>query len=86
MLDNVSKGYPMRVKELMSLGTILRELQNLLREHVSIRDIRTILETLAGWAPATRDPELLIEFVRLRAGMQKFSGGRSPELLCTPTI
>jgi flagellar biosynthesis protein FlhA len=68
LLDNVSKSYPKLVEELipnlLSLGTVMRVLQNLLREHVSIRDIRTILETLADWAPTTRDPELLTEFVR----------------------
>jgi flagellar biosynthesis protein FlhA len=147
LLDNVSKNYPKLVEELipnlLSLGTVMRVLQNLLREQVSIRDSRTILEALADWAATTRDPDLLTEFVRqalsrsislpyaqdgqvlpvltldrelettvqeslhrsgegsylaldptiaqamlgnLSEGMQKFSGGSSAVLLCTPTI
>ena len=49
LLDNVSKTYPKLVEELvpnlLTLGAVMRVLQNLLRENVSIRDIRTILET-----------------------------------------
>ena len=68
LLDNVAKSYPKLVEELvpnlLALGAIMRVLQNLLREHVSIRDMRTILETLADWAPVTKDPDLLTEYVR----------------------
>jgi len=68
LLDNVSKTYPKLVEELipnlLNLGAVMRVLQNLLRENVSIRDIRTILETLADWAATTQDPDLLTEYVR----------------------
>ncbi len=68
LLDNVSKNYPKLVEELipnmMNLGGVLKVLQNLLREGVSIRDMRTILETLADVAPQVKDPELLTEYVR----------------------
>lgn len=68
LLDNLAKTYPKLVEELvpsiLSLGTIMRILQNLLAEGVSIRDLRTILETMADWAPVTRDPEILTEYVR----------------------
>jgi len=49
---------------MVSLSTLMRVLQNLLRESVSIRDLRTILETLGDWAHATQDPEILTEYVR----------------------
>jgi len=39
-------------------------LQNLLRERVPIRDLETILETLAEWGPKTKDLEVLTEYVR----------------------
>ena len=68
LLDNLLKTYPKLVEELvptvLSLGTIMRVLQNLLKEGVSIRDLRTILETMADWAPATQDTDILTEYVR----------------------
>ena len=68
LVDNVAKAYPKLVEDLIpatvSLGTVMRVLQNLLREDVSIRDLRTILETIADWAPSTSNPMLLTEYVR----------------------
>ena len=68
LLDNLAKSYPKLVEELiptvLSLGTIMRVLQNLLHEGVSIRDLRTILETMADWAPVTQDTDILTEYVR----------------------
>ena len=68
LLDNLAKSYPKLVEELvptvLSLGTIMRVVQNLLKEGVSIRDLRTILETMADWAPATQDAHILTEYVR----------------------
>jgi len=68
LLDNLSSNYPKLVEELvptiLSLGTIMRVLQNLLKEGVSIRDLRTILETMADWAPSTQDTDILTEYVR----------------------
>lgn len=52
------------VPEIMPLGTVLKVLQGLLREGVSIRDLRTILETLAEFGTATKDSEALGEYVR----------------------
>lgn len=43
-------------------------LRNLLREGVSIRDLGTILETLGDYAPRTKDPEILTEYVRQALG------------------
>ena len=68
LLDNLANDYPKLVEELvpglLSLGVIMRVLQNLLREGVSVRDLRTILETLADWAPVVQDPDQLTEHVR----------------------
>ncbi len=68
LLDNLAKSYPKLVEELiptvLSLGTIMRVVQNLLKEGVSIRDLRSILETMADWAPVTQDAHILTEYVR----------------------
>jgi len=68
LLDNLAKSYPKLVEDLvpnvLGVGTIMRVLQNLLREGVSIRDLRTILETLADYAPHTQDTDVLTEYVR----------------------
>ena len=42
----------------------MRVLQNLLKEDVSVRDLRSILETLADWAPHSQDTDMLTEQVR----------------------
>jgi flagellar biosynthesis protein FlhA len=52
------------VPDLMNLGDIQRVLSNLLKEQISIRDMLTILETLADYAKVTRDTDLLSEYVR----------------------
>ncbi len=50
--------------KLMSLGEIEKVLRNLLAEGVSIRDLVTIFETLADYAPSTHDTDILTEYVR----------------------
>lgn len=68
LLDIIKESHPKVVEELipslMSLGGVGKVLQNLLREQVPIRDLLTILETLADWAPVIKDTELLTEYVR----------------------
>ncbi len=68
LIDNLARTYPKLVEELvpnvLSLGNIMRVLQNLLGEGVSIRDLRTILETMADYAPMTQDTDVLTEYVR----------------------
>ncbi|MDD4273813.1 MAG: flagellar biosynthesis protein FlhA [Desulfobacter postgatei] len=70
LLDNLAKTSPKVVEELvpnlLSVGAVQKVLQNLLRERVSIRDLLTIMETLADFAPAGKDPDLLTEYVRQR--------------------
>jgi len=49
---------------LLSIGDIQKVLAKLLRERISIRDMVTILETLADYAQLTKDIEILTEYVR----------------------
>jgi flagellar biosynthesis protein FlhA len=66
------------VPNLLSFAEVLKVLRNLLREGVSIRDIRTITESLIELAPSTRDAEQLTELVRQRLSRQisnTFKGG-----------
>ena len=68
LLDNVTKNYPKLVDELipaqMTLGSVQRVFQNLLKERVAINDKVTILETLLDYSASTKDPEILTEYVR----------------------
>lgn len=68
MLNNFAKRYPKVVEELVPglipLGIVVKVLQNLLKERVPVRDLLTILEALADYAPSTKDPEILTEYVR----------------------
>lgn len=70
LMDNLAKSSPKAVEELipnlMSIGMVQKVLQNLLRERISIRDLLTIVETLADYAPMGKDPDLLTEYVRQR--------------------
>ena len=72
LLDNVAATAPKVVDELipnlLNLGAVLRVVKNLLKESVSIRDMRTILESLADYASLTKDPDVLTEFVRQGLG------------------
>ena len=52
------------VPKLLGVGEIQKVLQNLLSEGISIRDLITIFETLADYAPTTRDTDVLTEYVR----------------------
>jgi flagellar biosynthesis protein FlhA len=54
------------VPNLLSLGDVARVLRNLVREGISIRDLRTILEALAELVSQTKDVEQLTELVRER--------------------
>ena len=50
--------------KLLNVGEIQKVLQNLLHEGISIRDLVTIFETLADYAPTTRDTDVLTEYAR----------------------
>jgi flagellar biosynthesis protein FlhA len=52
------------IPNLMTLGEVQKVLQNLLRERIGVRDLATVLETLADYAPRTKDLDALSEFSR----------------------
>ena len=62
--DNNSTLIDELVPKLMGIGEIQKVLQNLLEEGISIRNLVTILETLADHAAVTRDPDILTEYAR----------------------
>ncbi|AZT89773.1 flagellar biosynthesis protein FlhA [Caldicellulosiruptor changbaiensis] len=68
LIDNVKETNPVLVDELipklMTVGEVQKVLANLLKERISIRDMVTILETLADYAPTTKDVDILTEYVR----------------------
>ncbi len=68
IMENIKEQYPKvvadLVPEVISQGMILKVLQNLLREGISIRDLRTILETLAEYGPTVKEADALTELVR----------------------
>ena len=70
LLDNLAKQAPKAVEELIphviSLGTMQKVLQNLVRENVSIRDLLSIVETLADYGHSIKSAEALTEFARER--------------------
>jgi flagellar biosynthesis protein FlhA len=72
LLDHLARQAPKLVEEvvpkLLPLGSAQKVLQNLLAEGVPIRDLRTILETLADSAPRTQDPVELTAMVRQSLG------------------
>ncbi|MDR1000667.1 MAG: flagellar biosynthesis protein FlhA [Clostridiales bacterium] len=67
LIDNVKERQPILAEEiskLMTVGEVQKVLSNLLREGVSIRDMATILETLADFAPGVKDTDSLTEYAR----------------------
>ncbi|NOU93416.1 flagellar biosynthesis protein FlhA [Paenibacillus sp. LMG 31456] len=68
LIENVKESYPVLVDDLipnvLSIGDIQKVLVKLLREKISVRDLVTILETLADYGTYTKDPEILTEYVR----------------------
>jgi flagellar biosynthesis protein FlhA len=68
LLDNLKKTHPKVVEELvpnlLSLGGVVKVMQNLLVEQIPIRDLLTILESLADWAAMTKQLDILTEYVR----------------------
>jgi len=70
LLDILSKHNGKLVEELIperfSMGELLRVVKNLLKENISIRDLRGIIETIADYVGQTRNPEVLTELVRQR--------------------
>ncbi len=68
LINNIQEANQVLVTELipklLGIGEVQKVLQNLLREGIAIRDMVTIMETLADYAPTTRDTDVLTEYVR----------------------
>jgi flagellar biosynthesis protein FlhA len=81
LLDNLSEIAPKLIEglvpKILPLGVIVKVLQNLLQEKVHIRDMRTIVETLAEFGAKSQDPDILTSAVRAALGrsiVQEISG------------
>ena len=72
LLDNLSQLAPKLVEDLvpktLPLGVVVKVLQNLLLEKISIRDMRSIAETLAEYGVKSQDPDILTSAVRAALG------------------
>jgi flagellar biosynthesis protein FlhA len=72
LIDHLGKIAPKLTEDLipklLSLSTVQKVMQNLLDEGMHIRDMRTILETLAEHAPQVQDPGVLTALVRVALG------------------
>lgn len=86
LLDILAKNYPKLVEglipETLTLGTVVKVLQNLMNEGVAVRDMRSIVQTLAEYGPKSQDAEVLTAAVRIT--LKKFIVqdlvGSSPEI------
>ncbi|MBC2606021.1 flagellar biosynthesis protein FlhA [Pelagicoccus albus] len=72
LVDHASESHPALVQELLpdlvTVGTIHRVLQNLLKEGVAIRNLTLILEGIGDFASISKNPDDLSEYVRRRTG------------------
>ena len=90
LVNNLKESNPSLIEELtpklLGIGELQKVLQNLLKEGISIRDLLTIFETLADYAPTTRDTDILTEYVRQslkRAISSKYFGGNETTSVVT---
>ena len=95
LLDHIAKQYPKLVEDLtpklLAVTTVQKVLQNLLEEQVHIRDMRSILETLAEHAPRTQSPDELTAAARVALGRaiiaETFGGAQElPVLALDPNL
>ncbi|MCO6412085.1 MAG: flagellar biosynthesis protein FlhA [Thiogranum sp.] len=72
LLDVLGKAAPKLVEDLvpntLSIGVVLKVLQNLLEERIPVRDMRTIAETLAEFGSRSQDPGALTAAARVALG------------------
>jgi flagellar biosynthesis protein FlhA len=86
LLDVLAKTAPKLVEDLvpnrLSIGLVLRVLQNLLEERVPVRDMRTIAETLAEVGSRSQDPGALTAAARVALGRSiiQHINGMGPEM------
>ena len=68
MLDHLKESHAAVVEglvpDIIPLGVVTKVLKNLLREKLPIRNLVTILETIADFGGMTKDPDVLTEYVR----------------------
>ena len=95
LMDRLGAASPKLVEELtpklMPMSVITRVLQNLLEEHISIRNIRKVAETLAEHGTKSQDPDVLSAAVRVALGrsiVQTVAGMRAelPVLTLEPEL
>ena len=69
LLDMLAKSYPKLIEglipDILTLGTVVKVLQNLMNEGVAVRDMRSIIQTLVEYGPKSQDPEVLTAAVRI---------------------
>lgn len=73
LIEGLKERYPKVVDEVMNaegmnLGVVVKVLQNLLKEGVSIRDLRSIFESLADHCQIVNHPEILTRYARISIG------------------
>ena len=95
LLELVGKHQPKLTEGLipgiLSMGALVKVLQNLLAESVSIRDMRTLLQTLVEYAPKSQDPDVLTAACRIslrRLIVQSIVGGENivPVITLAPDL
>ncbi len=95
LLDRLAMSVPKLVEDLvpkrLSLGIVVKVLQNLLAERVPIRNMRSIVETLAERAGQSQDPDALTAAVRVALGRQIVQdiggfGGELPVVTLAPDL
>jgi flagellar biosynthesis protein FlhA len=95
LIDQLKEKSPTVVDELipeaMKVGGVQKALQNLLKERVPIRDMQTILETMADFAGVTTEPDILTEYVRTALGrticqLYQNDEGNIPVLTIAPEL
>ena len=86
LLEMIQKNYPKLVDglvpDMLSLSVLTKVLQNLLNESVTIRDMRSIIQTLVEYAPKSQDPDVLTAACRiaLRRFIVQDVAGATPEI------
>lgn len=95
LLDILSKESPKLVDglvpDILSLGVVVKVMQNLMNEGVSVKDIRTIVQTLVEYGPKSQDADVLTAAVRIalkRLIVQEINGSESeiPVITLSPEL
>lgn len=95
LLDNLKETAPKLIEglvpETLPLGVVQKVLRNLLEENIPIRDMRSIVETLATEAHRSQDPDVLTAMTRVSLGrliVQKINGlgDELPVITLDPTL